>query len=63
MMAVTRSGQWYRGYTLDDTEYDVRWLFNERYGREPREIFRSGAIQLAGPIEKEEEDGSENGQK
>jgi len=40
----------YRGYTVDTPPDEIRRQFRERFGEEPKEIFQSGPIVLAGPI-------------
>jgi hypothetical protein len=52
---ASRLGVDYRGYTLDDSEDMVRTRYRERFDREPQEIFRSGPVWLAGPVDREEQ--------
>jgi len=41
---------WYQGYTLDESDEQVRRKFEHEYGRPPQEIFRDRACIKAGPV-------------
>ena len=45
-----RMGAGYRGYSSDVSEEEARSFFVRRFGVEPKRVFRSGPVVLAGPV-------------
>ena len=55
MAMKKKVGPAYQGYWSGTSEEEVRLRFEEKYGRAPAEVIRSGGAVVAGPIRGEAE--------
>jgi hypothetical protein len=51
---LPRVAGWWLAFDPDTPAEVARWRFVERYGEEPAQLLRAGALLLVGPIEGQE---------